>query len=297
MILFVACSKEAPEAGGSAKGKTLNGPPLVYTVNYPLKYFADRIAEDHAKVVFPAMDGDPAYWEPDPKAISAFQKADLILLNGAAYAKWVDKATLSESRMVNTSRKFKDQYVKLHDAVTHSHGPEGKHEHTGVAFTTWLDFSLAVEQARAILEALVKLMPDRKDLLEKNFDALEQDLLQIDQKILDLVANKTGTPLVMSHPVYQYMEQRYNLNAMSVHWEPDQTPDEAMWRELKTLLADHPAKWMIWEDAPEDGVMEKLKELGVESAVFCPCGNAPEQGDFMSVMQQNLKNLERVFPR
>ncbi|MBW1818522.1 MAG: hypothetical protein JRJ60_15370, partial [Deltaproteobacteria bacterium] len=34
---------------------------VVYVVNYPLKYFAERVAGEYARVVFPApKDGDPA---------------------------------------------------------------------------------------------------------------------------------------------------------------------------------------------------------------------------------------------
>ncbi|MEA3275247.1 MAG: hypothetical protein U9Q81_08160, partial [Pseudomonadota bacterium] len=36
---------------------------VLYTVNYPLQYFAERIAGEHAQVVFPApADVDPAFW-------------------------------------------------------------------------------------------------------------------------------------------------------------------------------------------------------------------------------------------
>ena len=53
----------------------------VYVVNYPLQYLAERIGGEHVKVVFPAPAGiDPAYWMPDVKTISDYQKADLILL-------------------------------------------------------------------------------------------------------------------------------------------------------------------------------------------------------------------------
>ena len=49
----------------------------IYTVNYPLQYFAQRIAGEYAKVVFPAPQGvDPAFWTPDPSAIAAYQDAD-----------------------------------------------------------------------------------------------------------------------------------------------------------------------------------------------------------------------------
>ena len=52
---------------------------VVFPVNYPLAYFAERIGADQVEVVLPApADVDPAYWMPDQKTISAFQKADLI---------------------------------------------------------------------------------------------------------------------------------------------------------------------------------------------------------------------------
>ena len=86
----------------------------VYVVNYPLKYFAERIAGDQATVVFPApSEGDPAYWMPDAKTITKYQQADLILLNGANCAKWVKKVSLPRSKMIDTSAKFKDRYITL----------------------------------------------------------------------------------------------------------------------------------------------------------------------------------------
>jgi len=40
----------------------------VYVVNYPLKYFAERIAGEHATVILPTLAGtDPAFWMPDAK--------------------------------------------------------------------------------------------------------------------------------------------------------------------------------------------------------------------------------------
>ena len=42
-----------------------SGTPVVYVVNYPLQYFAMRIAGDFADVQYPApADIDPAFWKP-----------------------------------------------------------------------------------------------------------------------------------------------------------------------------------------------------------------------------------------
>ncbi|KPK50972.1 MAG: hypothetical protein AMJ63_13415, partial [Myxococcales bacterium SG8_38_1] len=68
---------------------------VVYAVNYPLQYFAQRIAGEFAEVVMPVPpDMDPAFWQPDAAIIGDFQRADLILLNGAGYAKWVSRVSL-----------------------------------------------------------------------------------------------------------------------------------------------------------------------------------------------------------
>jgi len=269
----------------------------VYAVNYPLKYFAQRIAGGHANVVFPApADEDPAFWFPEPETIAAFQKAGLILLNGAGYARWVDKASLPRSKVLDTSAGFKDQYIKVEGAVTHSHGAEGKHAHEGVAFTTWIDFDLATKQAGVIANALAQMRPDLQDDLQSNYAMLARDLKEIDGAIKEVVSKNPSQPLIGSHPVYDYFSRRYGLTMKSVHWEPDEVPSDAQWAELQGILKVHPAKWMIWEGKPMQASVDKLEAAGIKSLVFDPCGNVPDQGDFLSVMRQNVENLKKAFP-
>jgi zinc transport system substrate-binding protein len=271
-------------------------PLTVYVVNYPLKYFAERIGGEHVKVLFPAPGGiDPAFWIPDIQTITAYQQADLILLNGAAYSKWVDKVSLPPSKVVNTSRKFKEQYITIGGAVTHSHGSEGEHAHEGVAFTTWLDFHLAAKQAKAIAKALTRKKPDLRETLQKNYKALEKDLVLIDNTIKTIVSKNPSKQLIGSHPVYDYFARRYGLNMKSVHWEPDEIPSNEQWAELQTILKSFPAKWMIWEGNPIKEPVAKLKSIGINSLVFDPCGNVPDQGDFLSVMWKNVENLKPAF--
>ena len=153
--------------------------PTIYVVNYPLQYFAERIAGEHARVVFPApTDVDPAYWMPDAKTISDYQRADFILLNGANYAKWVNKVSLPRFRMVNTSAAFKDRYIEAAEILTHSHGAKGQHGHEALAFTTWIDFSLAAEQAKAIVKALSRKRPALRDTFQKQLRGAKEGTAQ-----------------------------------------------------------------------------------------------------------------------
>ena len=265
-------------------------------VNYPLQYFAERIGGEHINVVFPApADVDPAYWMPDTPTITTYQQADLILLNGAHYAKWINKVTLPRFRMVNTSAGFKDPYIESPEILTHSHGSGGQHAHESLAFTTWMDFSLAAKQAKAIAEALSRKRPDLSDTFQKNYAALENDLMALDRAVKEIVSKDRVRPLMVSHPVYDYFARRYELIIKSVHWEPDEIPTNEHMMELNRILKEHPAKWMIWEGKPKKESVERLRAIGVDSLVFNPCGNTPDHGDFLSVMRQNIKNLKPAF--
>jgi len=268
----------------------------IYTVNYPLAYFAERIGDDQVEVVLPApADVDPAYWMPDQKTISAFQKADLILLNGANYTKWIAKVSLPRSKTVDTSRKFKDRYIAASEVTTHSHGATGAHAHESLAFTTWLDFGLAKLQAEAIYRALTLKRPMSEMNFKKNFRLLTEDLNKLDSQIREIVSKNSDRALLGSHPVYDYLSAGYGINLRSVHWEPDETPTISQWNNLNHILEEHKAQYLLWEGEPLTSSTDELNARGITSVVFSPCGNRPENGDFMSVMQQNITNLKQVF--
>ena len=269
----------------------------IYVVNYPLQYMAGRIVGDKAKVVLPApADGDPAFWSPDESTIAAYQKADLILLNGASYAKWLPKVTLPESKMVDTSAAFKnDDYIVIDDAVAHKHGPEGEHAHGETDFNTWLDPELAIVHAEAIAEAVAEHLPDHNDYFQANLGVLKADLESLGQSLKEVTAGDQDQPLLASHPVFNYLARYCGWNLKSMHWEPDQMPDDEEWAKLDELLADHHARWMIWEGEPAPAIAAKLKERGIGCVVFAPCGNLPESGDYLEAMQQSVANLKAVF--
>ena len=299
-VLLAACgnpdttdeqtARQAEPAGAEAPSLA------VYTVNYPLAYFAERIGGDAVEVVFPAPpDTDPAFWSPDPESVAAFQSADLILLNGAGYAGWTAKVSLPASKVVNTSGSFEDRYVVEEDAVVHTHGPEGEHEHQNMAFTTWLDPTLALEHARAIRDALTEARPAGQAMFQAGFEALEADLLELDRRLESAFASLDGEPIMGSHPVYQYLVGRYGLNMRSVHFEPDEVPGTGAWRDLAELATRHPARVMLWEGAPRAETESRLMEdYGILSVVFDPAGNRPAEGDYLSVMRGNAERMEAL---
>lgn len=267
----------------------------IYTVNYPTTFFTERIGNDYVKVEFPVPpDVDPAFWKPDDETVRQYQKADLIILNGAGYERWTQKVSLPMLRTVDTSKAYKERLIHIQTNVSHSHGPKGDHSHGGTAFTTWLDFSQAAMQAEAIYQALVSKMPSQKDYFKRNFAALKKELLEFDRQMKNIGESLTGIPILASHPIYQYFARRYSLDIKMMMWEPDADPGPHEWKKLQELTKIYPARHIIWEDEPLLETSERLQELGIESLVFAPCMNKPDEGDFLTVMQTNITNLRAI---
>ena len=110
--------------------------------------------------------------------------------------------------MVDTSRMFRDRYVYASDVTTHSHGATGAHAHESLAFTTWLDLSLAKLQAEAVYKALARKRPSAEMEFKVNFQALSNDLDKLHSQIREIVALDPDRALLGSHPVYDYLSAR-----------------------------------------------------------------------------------------
>ena len=273
-------------------GAAAGAPLSVYTVNYPLAYFAERIGGTEVKVTFPApRDVDPAFWNPDAATVQRYQSADLILLNGAGYARWVARAALPRRKLVDTSRAFRDRLIEIENATTHSHGPAGAHAHAGTAFVTWLDPAQAIAQARAVSAAFAQARPEKAKYFEEGLNRLVSDLEALDRDLGAAFKPLAGEPLLASHPIYQYLARRYGLRLKSVTWEPDEVPDAAEWRALEALPKGHAARVMLWEGPPRAETATRLKAMGIRAVVFDPAPNVPPSGDFLGVMRGNLANV------
>ena len=205
-------------------------------------------------------------------------------------------ASLPKSKILNTSAGFQDRFIQVTANEAHKHGKGGDHRHTGTAFTTWLDFKQAEQQAAAIRDELIRLLPNSKHAIGNNFVDLQKNLQALDSKLTDIATKYGETPLVGSHPVYQYLARGYDLKIRSVHWEPHEMPAEEGWAELKAIRKEHPAKIMLWEGEPDKAIALKLIHGGVSSVVFNPGGNKSDEGDWLSVIQANISQLGSVAP-
>ena len=290
-VVLSACSENEPADKIVNTGKT-----TIITVNYPLFYFTQQLADDLATVILPVpAEIDPAQWEPQLDDVLQMQQARLIILNGAGYSNWLDKVSLSPGRLVDSSHGVRDQWISLTGETTHSHGPKGEHSHSGYAFTTWMNISLAKHQVNTIARALMQHWPDQQQAITQREVKLLEALTALDIAYQRAARKLAGKFLIYSHPVYQYFEHRYQLAGHSLHWEPKEMPTEKQWMKLQKLLAGKSNALFVWENEPSVRIAERMKSIGLEFVVIRPAANTGKL-DWLNEQLANLKRLQKIAP-
>lgn len=297
--VLAGCRSETPTAQDTPPappppGKTLQ----VYVFNYPMEFLAKRMAGETAEVHYPVpADADPEYWEPTSEQLEKIQQADLILLSGANFEKWVEHHSLPEGKVINTTERMTDEYIKLPDAVVHKHGPEGEeHSHEGLATYTWLDPDFIDAQTHIVRDSMAKLRPDAQGVYFGNWTGFAPPLSSLKARYRNLAAATPDLQVIGSHPVYNYLAEHLGWSLRSVHWEAGETPSDEQWAEFAALHQEHPAKIMLWEAEPTEETRKRLQdEFGITSIVFDTLVHKPESGDYMSAIQDNLAQLETAL--
>lgn len=268
--------------------------PRVVAVNQALHYLAERLLEDAAEVVFPVPEGvDPSFWRPSIADISMIQSADLILLNGAGFATWIDRVTLPRARVVNTLAGMQDQFI-VTESITHSHGEGGEHSHEGVASYTWLDPMLAIAQAQAVADAVIARDLANQADVEARLAELRSDLTELDAAARDALSGLESVAMIATHPRYQYFARRYSLSIASLEWDAGAMPTKEDLAELKTLVAQSGARVLIWEAEPPKDADALMEPLGLQSVVFEPWAGQSAGESFIQAYQDAVSDLVKA---
>lgn len=283
----------SPESGSDSSGE---GQSLrrVFASNYPLFTFAQAIAGESFDVVYPVPEGTSSEsWSPDGDTLEQMASSGAVFVNGAEFEDWLTKVSLPADVVLVTSDGFRDQWIELDAGAAHSHGDGPAHSHAGVASMTWLDPTLAIQQAEAILAKLIALQPESEAELRGRFDALRDSLETLDTQLNQAFQSLTADHGLASHPVYDYLARRYTVTLDSLHWEPGDSPSDEEWATLDGYVSQRPTTWMLWEGPLSAAATSELDERGIREVVFYTGVNPPANGDYFQLMQENIQRLRQ----
>ncbi len=148
------------------------------------------------------IGGDPHIHEPTPRDAALISQADLIMVNGLGFEGWITKliTTVGSSKSVTTLTAGLDPIQSERYA-----GSADPHSwmtpHNGLIYITNMH------------RALLALIPEKADILDKNYKAYRQILLELDTYITEQIQSipEERRILITSHDGFQYYGRRYGL--------------------------------------------------------------------------------------
>jgi zinc transport system substrate-binding protein len=295
------CSR-TPDSTGPAKAA--DGPDVLVT-SQPLLEMASAVSGEllDVRCIVP-REVTSRTFRPSKSAVRKLQDAELILISGAGYEPWTSRISLPGSRLRDTAVGYYDQFLRIPDAITHQHGPDGKHAHPGTVWATWLDPLLASSQLNQVTESLVKLRPQHETEFRAASAKLRAQIDALDQQIAELTAATTDAkPTVYSDgPFYQYLTDRFGWTLNYLHWDDDARLSDAERDELSAALAspadtsrdaDRPALFLLSTRESEEAA-EFISSLGLKVVRIDLCEFPVESSSLGERLQGNLNRLKEA---
>lgn len=310
-IIAVGCGP-SPSSESHTKGKSPDTPgettssEVIVTSEF-LRQAGTSLAGERLSVrkIVPDSTTSPK-WRPKRADIEAMRSAKLIVMNGAGYEPWKDRVSLPDSRVVDSSEGFRDELIRIPDAVTHQHGPDGKHSHAGFVSALWLDPILAAAQLTELEKSLAALMPDQKKQTTTETARMKATLESLNSELEDIrgLIDPSKMVIASDSAAVSYLTRRLGCKLKYLHWEAPDSPTEENKTELQALTKELPVEraqrvFLLNPRCPDDAeswCVEAGFQVARIDLIEHPAGTGgPNSGDMMERMQQNLTRLRKAI--
>jgi zinc transport system substrate-binding protein len=303
LVLFVlsACNKT---------DKNEEDKIIVKTTVYPLQYFSERIGGDAVSVqsIYPP-GADEHTFDPTQKDMIALADSDLFFYIGLGLEGFVENAekTMKNEhvKMVATANAITEDM--LDEDEDHDHELEGghdeeHHQHGAVDPHVWMSPILSDALAYSIKESLIEIAPDKKAEFEKNYEALQNDLLKLDRQFIEMASNAPTKTFFVSHAAFGYIADTYGLEQIAIAGLNSQS--EPSQKQLTTLVEDAKAndvKYILFEQNVSSKLTDVIrKEIGAESLMLHNLGvlttdDLKNNENYFSLMEYNIETLQKAL--
>lgn len=208
----------------------------IATSFYPLEFAINRIIGDLAEVTNVGAGRDPHDFRPSTQDILAMQRADLVVLQGAALEPWGDAVqdqlktegvpvllATNELTLMEAGEHHDEHGAGEHNEEHNDHGhdeteDEDHHGHNHGAFDphTWLDPVLFSQTVEHLTEAIVSLDPENAETYQANAATLQADLADLDVEYASTLTSCTASEVITSHDAFGYVGARYGFTIHSI---------------------------------------------------------------------------------
>ncbi len=286
--------------GGSASGS--GGPDERVDVAvgfYPYEFVTQRVGGDDVTMTnLTKAGGEPHDLELSPRQVAALGETDLVVYS-KGFQPAVDEAV---------EQQAEGKALDVLTAVELQAAPEGEaHEDEGEAHEdegldgadphVWLDPVRLATIADAVAARLSEIDPDSAEAYERRAGDLRSELESLDDELRTGLASCARKEVVTSHDAFGYLTGAYGLEQVPIAGlSPEDEASAGRLAEIAVEAKQEGVTTIFFEELVSPKVAESLaREVGATATVLTPLEGAPESGDYVSAMQDNLATLRTAL--
>jgi zinc transport system substrate-binding protein len=290
----------------------------VYTTVYPLTYFTERIGGENVDVksIYPAGSNEHTF-DPTQKDMMALADADLFFYIGLGLEGFVDNAkkTLANEdvTLIATADAVTDEDLAVSEVhedddhateEEHTEDEEGHddHDHGEIDPHLWISPQLSVHLATSIKDSLINKDPNNKETYTKNYEALVNDLKQLDTDFKEMAQASSNKTFFVSHAAFGYLAQTYGLEQVAVAGLNSQDePSQKELTEIVKLAKSMDINTILFEQNVSSNLTKVIQnEIGADALTMHNLGVLTPQDidnneDYFTLMENNLDTLSQAL--
>lgn len=265
----------------------------VATSFYPITWLTEQIGGEYVTVTsLTPPNVEPHEYELSPKEVAELEKTQAVFY-ASGFQPALDKA-IEEADVENVldlskdlrllSMKYEDLTENITKHTSHSHGVDDPH--------FWLSPRYMRTASSAIASMLVKADPAHADTYRQNAEELNRELGIMNSRYAQGLQNCSARTLITDHAAFGYVAHDYDLKAMPLSLDAETEPSPARLEELKKVIKDEGITVIFAEEGTDDSAIATLaQDTGVEIASLSTLERAPENGDYLKKMEDNLNTI------
>lgn len=251
----------------SIVGYSINISVSIYPYYLMLKDIVDE--KDSINIIVPAGKSPHTYALSSKDLINVY-KSDLVIFNGLNSEIFISKI-ISNLKKKNIPFIYASDFIPKNELI----GSESKEYHENYNPHIWLNPYFAYNYIiPGILENLIEVNPEKKDVYKNNAEILINKLKFLDAYLL-LKANEINGSIITFHNSFPYFAKRYNIVIAGViENSPGIEPSIAEMKRLTDLAKSKKVKALFSEPQLNKKLAEKLaKTLKIKLSELDPLGN------------------------
>jgi len=273
-----------------------------------LKYFITQVGGDEVEVTF-SFTGSPHHVNLTQQDAANIMKATAFFNVEAGDYVDLGAQVITINQALKTFNVTKG-ITLIDSADEHDHGLEEKRGADRVTEDgnaaqkvldphIWLDPNRARTLVANIATGLSELKPEKRAFFDMNAKKVQDKLAVLDEKFQIELATKSKQYILVNHPAYGYLTERYNFFQKSIHDIADHSENtQQSIIDLDTFITEQGIRYIFIEPNTEaSNVVQILREKHELELVELFNIETPvqESADYFVLMEQNLSHIKQAI--